>query len=70
MDEQRRLATRQLFRVKQYNFLPFEEMAEDIRKVSTSALMPCTGLQQSKLCHFHSIESVKYTGCSFASKTK
>ncbi|PNF16616.1 hypothetical protein B7P43_G06434 [Cryptotermes secundus] len=32
MDEQRRLATRQMYRVKQYNFLPFEEMAEDMRK--------------------------------------
>jgi hypothetical protein len=53
LDEQRHRATRQMYRVKQYNFLSFEELAEDIRKVSTSALMPCTGLQQSKLCHFH-----------------
>jgi hypothetical protein len=53
VDEQRRLATRQMYRIKQYNFLPFEELAKDIRKVSTFALMPCTGLQQGKLHHFH-----------------
>lgn len=32
VDEQRHMATRQMYRVKHYNFLPFEEMAEDIRK--------------------------------------
>lgn len=53
MDEQRHLAARQMYRVKQYNFLPFEEMIEDTRKVSKSALNYCTGLQEGKLLHFH-----------------
>jgi hypothetical protein len=44
VDEQRHLVTRQMYRVKQYDFLPFEEMVEDIRKVSKSALTHCTGL--------------------------
>lgn len=53
MDEQRHLATRQMYRVRQYNFLPFEEMVEDIRKVSKSALKHCTDLQEGKLLHFY-----------------
>jgi hypothetical protein len=49
VDEQRHLATRQMYRVKQYNFLPLEEIMADIRKVGKYALMHYTGLQQCKL---------------------
>jgi hypothetical protein len=34
MDEERHLVLRQMYRVKQYNFLPFEELIADIRKVN------------------------------------
>jgi len=34
MDEERHLAVRQMYRVKQYNFLPFEEIVADVRKVN------------------------------------
>ncbi|KAJ4439582.1 hypothetical protein ANN_07709 [Periplaneta americana] len=32
LDEERHLATKQMYRIKQYNFLPIEEMIGDIRK--------------------------------------
>jgi hypothetical protein len=69
VDEQRHLATRQMYRVRQYNFLPFEEMAGDIRKVSKSVLLygkaSCISFTVAA-----GFESVRYTGCSFVSKTK
>jgi hypothetical protein len=57
VDEQRHLATRQMYRVKRYNFLPFEKVAEDIRRVSKSAHMSCTGLQQVELHHIYCCSS-------------
>ncbi|PSN36384.1 Peroxisomal acyl-coenzyme A oxidase 3 [Blattella germanica] len=32
LDEERHLAVRRMYRLKEYNFLPFDEMANDIRK--------------------------------------
>jgi hypothetical protein len=52
VDEQQHLATRQMYRIKQYNFLPLEDIIADIRKVGKYALMHCTGLQQGKLHNF------------------
>jgi len=34
IDEKRHLTVRQMYRVKEYNFLPFEEIATDLRKVN------------------------------------
>jgi hypothetical protein len=34
MDEERHLVLRQMYRMKQYNFLPIEELVADIRKVN------------------------------------
>ncbi|XP_069703133.1 peroxisomal acyl-coenzyme A oxidase 3-like isoform X2 [Periplaneta americana] len=33
LDEERHLAVKQMYRLKQYNLLPIEEMAEDMRKI-------------------------------------
>lgn len=53
LDEQQHLATRQMYRIKQYNFLPLEELAADIRKVGKYAQMRCTDLQQDKFLCVH-----------------
>jgi hypothetical protein len=34
LDEERHLVLRQMYRVKQYNFLPLEELIADVRKVN------------------------------------
>jgi hypothetical protein len=34
LDEERHLALRQMYHLKQYKFLPFEELVADIRKVN------------------------------------
>jgi hypothetical protein len=34
MDEERNLVVRQMYCLKQYNFLPVEELVEDLRKVN------------------------------------
>jgi hypothetical protein len=34
VDEERHLVLRQMYRLKQYNFLPFEEVVADVRKVN------------------------------------
>jgi NifB/MoaA-like Fe-S oxidoreductase len=47
MDEERHLAVRQMYRVKQYNFLSLEEVIADTRKVNNDTL------QQGKLHDFH-----------------
>jgi hypothetical protein len=50
VDEQRHLATQQMYRVKWYNFIPLEEVVKDVRKASKYMLVCC--IQHGKLHDF------------------